>query len=249
MNCVEELYASFNFISDLFDFIYLTKLKILDLEGNNIKEIESIKYLTNNTEMMSLNMISNPISKGKEYMKHINELIPSLKILDDNDLSLSISMKSKLEIQKNQENNLEEKLANENENEFIISNPRYDLEMIKLLKDLGISREKIDEETRNAEKMIQDELNEEDFLLSKIKSKEYQSVHNNRNLQIHSNSILISKPQTATSETDNSNPQKGERKIKLKFGNSGTIVNNAKTIDAGILLNQFSSNDQTFKRV
>ena len=187
MNCVEELYASFNFISDLFDFIYLTKLKILDLEGNNIKEIESIKYLTNNTEMMSLNMISNPISKGKEYMKHINELIPSLKILDDNDLSLSISMKSKLEIQKNQENNLEEKLANENENEFIISNPRYDLEMIKLLKDLGISREKIDEETRNAEKMIQDELNEEDFLLSKIKSKEYQSVHNNRNLQIHSN--------------------------------------------------------------
>lgn len=37
---LEELYASFNHVDDLYDLTYLNSLKILDLEGNDVSDLE-----------------------------------------------------------------------------------------------------------------------------------------------------------------------------------------------------------------
>ena len=42
---LEELYASFNRISDLFDISFCEHLSVLDFEGNNVKDVEQLHYL------------------------------------------------------------------------------------------------------------------------------------------------------------------------------------------------------------
>lgn len=37
---LEELYASFNLIDDLFDISQCEHLNVLDFEGNNVKDVE-----------------------------------------------------------------------------------------------------------------------------------------------------------------------------------------------------------------
>jgi Leucine-rich repeat (LRR) protein len=42
---LEELYMSHNMVEDLFDIGFLEHLKVLDIEGNMIKETNQLYYL------------------------------------------------------------------------------------------------------------------------------------------------------------------------------------------------------------
>jgi len=42
---LQELYASYNEIKDIFDIQYLQNLEVLDLEANKICEFKQINYL------------------------------------------------------------------------------------------------------------------------------------------------------------------------------------------------------------
>ena len=42
---LEELYISYNEIEDLFDIGFLEHLQVVDLEGNNVKNIDQLFYL------------------------------------------------------------------------------------------------------------------------------------------------------------------------------------------------------------
>lgn len=60
---LEELYASFNQIGDLFDISFLEHLLVLDLEGNNVKDPEQLHYLRRLQKLEELNLMHNPVAK------------------------------------------------------------------------------------------------------------------------------------------------------------------------------------------
>lgn len=84
---IREIYFSFNDISDISPLGNLTKLEILDLEGNKIHEKQSIEILCGCTHLSNLTLEGNPVIKQfKSYLNywtHVKELLPSLKCLDN----------------------------------------------------------------------------------------------------------------------------------------------------------------------
>ncbi|KAL5970748.1 Leucine-rich repeat-containing protein 56 [Taenia solium] len=87
MREVRELYLAFNDISDICPLGNLTKLEILDLEGNKIHEKQSIEILSGCTCLSNLTLEGNPVIKQfksySNYWMHVKELLPSLKCLDN----------------------------------------------------------------------------------------------------------------------------------------------------------------------
>jgi Leucine-rich repeat (LRR) protein len=51
----------------MYDVSFLDNLKILDLEGNNVREIEALYSLGNCRHLESLTLGLNPISKEPNY--------------------------------------------------------------------------------------------------------------------------------------------------------------------------------------
>jgi len=243
---VEELYASFNYISDLFDFIYLSKLKILDLEGNNIKEVDSIKYLANNNNLTSINLISNPISKFAEYTKKVQEYIPSIEFIDDKNIK-----EPNDKIQNVCVNYEEAEKQGLEKNEDILDNPKYEIEMMKTLKAIGIPEERIIEESKSAEKIVQSELNEEELLLSKIKNTKTGKIEvSKNNHELLFNSTLKSNPNSQKFNSLYSNDtNQGIKSMKILFVDSKKARNPQKAIDPGSLLKHFNSNQASFIQV
>jgi len=70
------LYASFNQIGDLFDISFLENLRVLDLEGNNVKEIGQMNYLRRLTKLVDVNFKHNPIEANADYSKLVRENCP-----------------------------------------------------------------------------------------------------------------------------------------------------------------------------
>lgn len=67
----------------MYDVSFLDNLKILDLEGNNVREIEALYSLGNCRHLESLTLGLNPISKEPNYERVTWETLPALKYLDD----------------------------------------------------------------------------------------------------------------------------------------------------------------------
>ena len=84
LESLQELYISFNGITDLFDISFLNNLKVLDLEGNDVKDLDQLYYLRRLQNIVDLNLKHNPVSKQGDYLKLIGEVCPNLYILDDN---------------------------------------------------------------------------------------------------------------------------------------------------------------------
>uniref|UniRef100_A0A0B7A2Z2 U2A'/phosphoprotein 32 family A C-terminal domain-containing protein n=1 Tax=Arion vulgaris TaxID=1028688 RepID=A0A0B7A2Z2_9EUPU len=92
MSELKELYLEYNEISDVSPLSLLEHLEILDLEGNNIEDITQVQYLSLCPTLQNLALDGNPIcvcpspthdKSGYDFRKTIKDLLPNLKILDD----------------------------------------------------------------------------------------------------------------------------------------------------------------------
>ena len=68
---LEELYMSYNEVSDLFDIGFLEHLQVIDLEGNNVKDLDQIYYLQRCPKLTEVNLKSNPVAKEISYYQRI----------------------------------------------------------------------------------------------------------------------------------------------------------------------------------
>merc|ERR1719387_2002729 len=80
---LEELYVSFNEISDLSSLNYHEKLQVVDLEGNNVAEWDEVEALETLPELRELTLAGNPIQKAAGFTKRVCSLLPDLVMLDD----------------------------------------------------------------------------------------------------------------------------------------------------------------------
>jgi len=55
---LQELYASYNRISDLSELYFNETIEILDLEGNDIEDIQNLEYLQSISKLQDLNLIN-----------------------------------------------------------------------------------------------------------------------------------------------------------------------------------------------
>ena len=117
---LEELYASYNYISDIYDLSYSDNLTVLDLEGNLIATVEQLRSLRNLPYLESVNIKGNPILKAKTSKKEIVQLLSNVQ---------SIDADSEDEIADNNEQ------AKENE----------DVSLIARLLSLGLAKEKLEQ--------------------------------------------------------------------------------------------------------
>eukprot|EP00347_Sterkiella_histriomuscorum_P023670 403333794 len=83
---LEELYISYNFIEELFDIGFLEHLTVLDIEGNNIKSLDQIYYLKRNPHLTDVNLKYNPVTKEVAYYQRVQECVPKIKSLDDEEV-------------------------------------------------------------------------------------------------------------------------------------------------------------------
>ena len=133
------MYASFNQISNLFDLSFLTNLNILDLEGNAIEEIDNIKHLANNSNLLNLTLYENPISNDKSYLSYLKQVLPNLLVLDEQEIN---NWESKNIADKSSAQNIE------------FSEISYENQLIEKLRKIGISEEELQIESKEALKYI-----------------------------------------------------------------------------------------------
>ena len=55
-----ELYASYNYIGDLFELSQLTSVKVADFEGNTVKSFDEIMYLATSQNLRDLCLMRTP---------------------------------------------------------------------------------------------------------------------------------------------------------------------------------------------
>ncbi|GAX76224.1 hypothetical protein CEUSTIGMA_g3668.t1 [Chlamydomonas eustigma] len=88
MPALRELYASYNDISDLQPLDSCSELEVLDLEGNCIDDMDGLELIHSVCpQIQSLTLAGNPISSSPDYHSNAARLIPSLKYLDDQNVS------------------------------------------------------------------------------------------------------------------------------------------------------------------
>jgi Leucine-rich repeat (LRR) protein len=75
---LEELYISYNEIDDLFDIGFLEHLRVLDLEGNNVKNMDQLYYLKRCKALTDVNLKFNPVSLENDYYDKIIEYVPAI---------------------------------------------------------------------------------------------------------------------------------------------------------------------------
>ena len=64
---LRELYAAFNDIVDLSPLTNAERLQLLDLEGNAVDDPSQVLYLSECTELSSLNLQANPFAEAADY--------------------------------------------------------------------------------------------------------------------------------------------------------------------------------------
>ena len=67
LEALTELYASYNYVDDLFELSQLMNIKVADFEGNAIKNIDGITYLATCHSLNDLCLLFNPIAKDRNY--------------------------------------------------------------------------------------------------------------------------------------------------------------------------------------
>lgn len=84
MPILEELYVSFNDITDLYPLVTHDTLQVLDLEGNLVEDFAEVQSLEAIATLRELNLSLNPVGR-KEGMSRrmILEALPQLQVLDD----------------------------------------------------------------------------------------------------------------------------------------------------------------------
>jgi hypothetical protein len=80
---LEELYLAFNHIGDISDLIGLDKLRILDLEENEIESLADIELLQCCSSLKALTLAGNPGASIPTCREEVKRLLPHLAYLDE----------------------------------------------------------------------------------------------------------------------------------------------------------------------
>jgi hypothetical protein len=83
---LEELYASFNDVSDLWPLTELPQLSTLDLEGNGVCSLGAVASLGACEQLTELSLSGNPIASVPLYRRAVLGRLPFLEVLDDRDV-------------------------------------------------------------------------------------------------------------------------------------------------------------------
>lgn len=84
---MEDLNLSSNEIENVSYLDELSKLKVLDISYNQIAEIEGLQCLAGNSDLRNLCVRGNPfVVDHHKYELEINEILPQLTIIDDQEL-------------------------------------------------------------------------------------------------------------------------------------------------------------------
>eukprot|EP00826_Nyctotherus_ovalis_P005755 TRINITY_DN1130_c0_g2_i2.p1 TRINITY_DN1130_c0_g2~~TRINITY_DN1130_c0_g2_i2.p1 ORF type:complete len:530 (-),score=81.87 TRINITY_DN1130_c0_g2_i2:104-1693(-) len=85
LQSLEELYASYNYVSDISDIEYIGKLHTLDLEANSIEELRQLTYISSN--LKSITLTDNKVTEHPDYLKTLLKYGTGLESIDDVDVS------------------------------------------------------------------------------------------------------------------------------------------------------------------
>lgn len=86
---LKEIYASYNSINDVSDLMFKVSLNVIDLEGNEIKDINNIQNLIGLEDLYAISVDGNPFTeKDPDYRKKVAEILPQVKIIDDEDVQI-----------------------------------------------------------------------------------------------------------------------------------------------------------------
>jgi len=80
---LKELYAPYNSIKDLSNIILHDNLQVLDLEGNELENLDTLENLLSVDNLNNLNLSSNPLCKIENYENRVFEMLPQLEYLND----------------------------------------------------------------------------------------------------------------------------------------------------------------------
>jgi hypothetical protein len=81
---VEELHLAFNAIKDVSHLMGMDRLRVLDLEGNQITDITNVRFLSCCSNLVSLTLAGNPAVQNLDsYSRIVSEFIPNLMYLDE----------------------------------------------------------------------------------------------------------------------------------------------------------------------
>jgi len=198
---LEEFYASFNLIDDVYDLGYLENLAIIDLEGNNVTSYETVENLSNCEKLNSLALHGNPIEKDPVYRKKISSMIPKLKYLDevsvDDECPDSPKRHTKL-------NDIAKQSLIE------IKNSIRDSQVLDKFKSIGLLTDKdIDNHLEDALKSLSEEPNEDEVLLKALRDSEGKDytkhfTNDNTNTSTLESSNYSIRPRTAGESLFNS---------------------------------------------
>jgi hypothetical protein len=81
---LEELHLAFNAIADVSDLMGMDRLRVLDLEGGQISNLQNLRFLTRCTALTALTLARNPAARDfEDYARAVSELVPNLVYLDE----------------------------------------------------------------------------------------------------------------------------------------------------------------------
>lgn len=121
---LEELYISYNEIDELFDIGFIEHLTVLDFEGNNVKDFDQLYYLKRCRNLTYVNMKYNPVATGRdtigstgdtlaekriEYYDKMQEFVPQIEELDDEDVDSDFFQRKKAECAKIEDTTLDDR--------------------------------------------------------------------------------------------------------------------------------------------
>lgn len=86
--CLEELYISFNEVSELAPLQFHESLQILDLDANLIDDLTEIENLASCPELLELSVADNPVCKKEPNLLYkVKQCLPLVQVLDGQPVS------------------------------------------------------------------------------------------------------------------------------------------------------------------
>ena len=156
---LEELYASYNFVSDISDIEYVEKLHTLDLEANDITDLRQLSNVSSKLKVITL--AGNKVADDPKYLLTLLEHGTGLEIVDD---VTATCIKEKLQLQ--QDYNITSPMKVQ---KMKCVDMDEDKKITERFKKLGLSEEMIRESIDAANSMIDKEPAEDEILRQSIK--------------------------------------------------------------------------------
>lgn len=165
--CLEELYASFNFVSDISDVEFLGSLRVLDLEANNVADLMQLTYVP--PSLRAVTLVDNPVAQHPDYLRTLARHGAFLRSVDNEEVKKDLAGTYSVTT-----------LSTPAKSHVKIDLGLVDGEVFERFKSLGLNEEIILDSIKKADNYLKDEPQEEEILRQSIKrynKREYSTTH------------------------------------------------------------------------